>query len=145
MARIGLLMLRSGKWGDKQIVDPNWVGFMTHLWTPANELFPQSFRWGNVSGTTRWGYGAMWWVWDAPRLPRFESSGDYYGAFSAQGWGGQYIAVLPARDLVVAHKVDLEPSPGKVIGPKQYVSNEEFQTILEMILASYCGDDCKTR
>ena len=36
------------------------------------------------------GYGAHWWLWR-----------DYPGAFAAHGYEGQYIVVVPDRDLVV--------------------------------------------
>ncbi len=40
-----------------------------------------------------YGYGYQWW------LERYNS--EAIDAYSARGWGGQYIVVLPAVDLVV--------------------------------------------
>jgi CubicO group peptidase (beta-lactamase class C family) len=47
----------------------------------------------------RLGYGYLWWVWDGPL-----AAGPYLGAFTSMGSYGQYITVLPALDVVVAHK-----------------------------------------
>jgi hypothetical protein len=49
----------------------------------------------------------LWWVWDAPNWPGVVT-GPYQGAYTAMGANGQYIAVLPAMNLVLAHKVDFD-------------------------------------
>jgi len=138
MARLGLLMLRSGNWDGKQLIDPNWVKFMTTLVTPVNELFPSYFRNEAERNDWRFGFGVMWWVWDSPRLPSGLGSGNFYGSYSAMGLGGQYITVLPELDMVVAHKVDLD-----VVREENYLSNQEFRTILDMLFSSYCGKSCQ--
>jgi hypothetical protein len=43
---------------------------------------------------------------------------------------GQYITVLPAARLVIAHKVDYEKDGTPQVTP------DEFHTILQMVLAS---------
>ena len=138
MARLGLLMLRGGNWSGKQLIDSRWTAFMTTLVTPVNELFPSVFRNEAERGDWRFGYGVMWWVWDAPRLPNGISSGSFYGAYSAWGLGGQFITVLPAYDMVVAHKVDLNE-----VREENYVSTQEFRTILDMLFSSHCGKACQ--
>jgi len=137
MARLGLLMLRRGNWNGKEVIDERWVDYLTTLVTPVNELFPQAFR--NDAERNEWhfGFGVMWWVWDAPRLPRGMSSGDLYGAYTAEGLGGQYITVIPVHDMVVVHKVDIRNTPAQ-----KYVTNQEFHTILNMLFASKCGERC---
>ena len=137
MARLGLLMLRGGNWDGKQLIHPNWVNFMTTLVTPVNELFPSGFRNEAERNDWRFGYGLMWWVWDTPRLPGGIASGNFYGAYSAWGLGGQFITVLPAYDMVVAHKVDLDQ-----VREEKYVTTQEFRTILDMLFSSYCGKAC---
>src|ERR1051326_613523 len=108
MARIGLLMLRGGNWAGRQIIHPNWVTFMTTLVTPVNELFPSNFRNEAERNDWRFGFGVMWWVWDSPRLPAGMGSGGFYGAYSAMGYGGQYITVLPAYDRSEEHTSELQ-------------------------------------
>lgn len=93
MARLGYLMLRKGKWDGRQIVPERWVEKSTSVITPLSEMQPPEARNGP------WGYGYMWWVWDGPF-----NSGPFKGAFTARGAFGQFITVLPALDMVVAHK-----------------------------------------
>jgi CubicO group peptidase (beta-lactamase class C family) len=133
MARLGLLMLRHGNWNGKELIHPNWVKYMTTLVTPVTDLFPRNFREEAYGENWRWGYGAMWWVWDQPQLPRDMNNGHLYGAYCAMGTGGQYITVIPVWDMVVVHKVD----------PAKSVSNQEYYTMLQMLFASYCGDSCR--
>jgi CubicO group peptidase (beta-lactamase class C family) len=94
MARLGLLMLRQGKWRDRQIIPAEWVRRSTSVRTPLAEL--------NRNGSTeidRFGYGYLWWVWEGPL-----ATSQYQGAYTSMGSFGQYITILPALDMVVAHK-----------------------------------------
>jgi CubicO group peptidase (beta-lactamase class C family) len=77
LARIGQLYLDDGAWQGNQVVPASWVEESTasHVGTPV----------GNQ------GYGYQWWVADVDGSP----------GFLAQGYGGQLIAVVPERDLVV--------------------------------------------
>lgn len=93
MARIGELVLRKGSWNGAQIVPSDWIEMSTSAITPLEEMNPDSRRDGKV------GFGMMWWVWDGP-----EAVGAFEGALTASGFRGQYITVLPALDMVVAHK-----------------------------------------
>ena len=51
----------------------------------------------------------MWWVWDGP-----DAVGPFEGAYTGRGAIGQWITVLPALDLVVAHftSADVVVVPG---------------------------------
>ncbi len=93
MARIGELMLRDGRWNGVQLVPADWVESSTSVITPLGEMNPESRRNGSV------GFGMMWWVWDGDA-----AVGAFEGAFTAAGSFGQFITVLPALDMVVAHK-----------------------------------------
>ena len=77
-----------------------------------------------------------WWVWDAP-AGLGVLTGPYQGAYSAMGANGQYIVVLPAIDLVMAHKVDFDEDG------RREVQSHEFDAILQMVIASACTGDCK--
>jgi CubicO group peptidase (beta-lactamase class C family) len=137
LARIGLLMLRGGEWNGKRIMPDHWSEYLTDLITPARDIFPSSLRFAQTTGPSRWGFGRMWWVWDQPKLPAGISLGDFTGAFWAWGTGGQFIAVLPTHDMVVAHKVEIEgDSPGDM-------SPLEQSTILQMVIATRCKGNCK--
>ncbi len=73
MARLGYLYLRGGEWDGKQVVPATWVQSSTS---------PQI-----TAGTMAKSYGYQWWVGD--------------DMFMMQGYGGQFVYVLPAQDLVV--------------------------------------------
>ena len=107
MARIGLLMLRQGKWRGAQVVPGDWVRKITSPVTRNTEMNPVGLRNG------RWGYGCLWWVYDGPA-----AQGAYEGGYSGQGAGGQYITVLPKIKLVVAHKTNIARS--KAVASRDY-------------------------
>jgi CubicO group peptidase (beta-lactamase class C family) len=122
MARIGLLMLRDGRWRDRQIVPRVWVRMSTRLVTRHREINPVVWQWG----TGRAGYGYLWWVED-----RDDPADPLDGAYSARGAFGQFIYVIPKLDMVVAHKVVRceEGSDRNAV-----VQWEEFEKILNAIL-----------
>lgn len=126
MARIGYLMLRHGVWNDRQIVPREWVAESTSVITPVEEMNPAGRRNGPF------GYGYLWWVFDWPAL-----GPDYDGAFTGLGAYGQHILVMPALDLVVAHKTE----PGRDVS----VSHTEFLEVVAMIVQAHCGDSCTAR
>ena len=109
MARLGLLMLREGRWGARQVIPRRWVRLTTRTSTPAAEVARTS---PFVPGL---GYGYLWWT--------FESAGQWpralRGGYTASGAMGQFITVLPAIDLVVAHKTQA-PGGGNV-RPEDYL------------------------
>jgi CubicO group peptidase (beta-lactamase class C family) len=134
MARIGVLMARGCSWAGKPVFPRQWCQYITTLVTPQHDLHPSAL--GLATEARRWGYGVLWWVWDARAWPGVVS-GPYDGAYAAMGANGQYIVVLPALDLVVAHKVDFD-----VDGSRE-VRNQEFDAILQMVIASACSGPCK--
>ncbi|PYP80885.1 MAG: hypothetical protein DMD35_03525 [Gemmatimonadetes bacterium] len=85
MARLGYLLLRRGQWGAAPIVTPAWVASMSER---------------RSVGVAQWrGYmldfGRMLW-----ELPPPTGTADF-GAVAAAGVGGQWVIVVPSRDLVV--------------------------------------------
>lgn len=96
MARIGYLMLRNGKWENNQIIPKNWLNTITTPFSSFKEI--SAYR---DKDYTDFGYGYLWWAWDKPN-----DNGAFKGAYTAQGYFGQYITVLPALDLVIAHKTN---------------------------------------
>jgi CubicO group peptidase (beta-lactamase class C family) len=75
-ARFGLLYLRGGMWDGARIVPEGWVD---HARTPTFQQTPDQGR-----------YGAHWWL---------DIAGS--GSFSANGYEGQFIIIVPQRDLVL--------------------------------------------
>jgi CubicO group peptidase (beta-lactamase class C family) len=133
MARLGQLMLRHGNWNGKQVIPDDWVRYSTLLWTTFPEMNPTWLR--EYARQERWGFGLMWFVWDEPGYLNHAWAGPMQGAFIAVGSAGQYIAVLPELDMVIAHKVDLTHYTGQVT-PLQW------DAILNLTLASSCEDNC---
>ena len=139
MARVGLLMLREGRWaGGQQVVSREWARRITGLVTPLNEMNPPELRSLGTGG--RWGYGYMWWVWDAPNSP-----GPFEGAYTGMGAGGQYITVLPKLDMVIAHKTDMGQPPAQgPSGRRRNVSLAEYDSVIRMLIAARCpGGKCQ--
>ncbi len=132
MARLGLLMLRGCKWREAQVVPRAWCQRITTLVTPQRDIHPTQL--GSGAFANRWGYGLLWWVWDASE-PSGVVSGPYSGAYSAMGAYGQYITVLPTLDLVVAHKVDFDEAEAQGLTvPK--VQAHEYDAILQLVIAA---------
>jgi len=120
MARIGYLMLREGRWGEEQIISSDWVRRISSVVTPLEEMNPVRRRDGYF------GYGYMWWVWDGPR-----AVGPFEGAYTARGALGQWITVMPALDLVIAHKTNAVYS--------RTTSWGSFERFMELLLESKQG------
>lgn len=97
MARLGHLMLRNGNWNGKQILPSDWVKTITTPFTTYEEALKTKTNYFKFS------YGYLWWIWDSSFEKEF-----FRNAYSATGAFGQFITVLPALDLVVAHKTNYD-------------------------------------
>ena len=82
MAKIGYLYLGGGVWDGEQIVPTAWVEDSTRK---------------HISATLEDGYGYQWWVDDS-------------GMYLALGYAGQFIFVVPEKELVVVFTSDLSDS-----------------------------------
>jgi CubicO group peptidase (beta-lactamase class C family) len=118
MARVGYLMLREGNWNGQQVVPREWARRIVSVVTPVSAMNPTYHRNGPF------GYGYLWWVWDGDA-----AQGPFTGAFTGTGAIGQYITVLPALDLVIAHKT--RPG-GRSVSVRQYLE------LLNGVLAARC-------
>lgn len=76
-ARFGQLLLQHGNWQGRQLVDSAWIAQATSAQVNSSVL-----------GTP---YGYYFWIYPA------------YGAFAADGHGGQRIMVFPEKDLVIVY------------------------------------------
>ena len=77
LAKIGYLYLRRGLWGDQRLLSEEFV----------DAAIARQVESVNRAG---WGYGYQWW-----RLDR-----DGTEVWAGLGFGGQYLFVLPAYDLI---------------------------------------------
>jgi CubicO group peptidase (beta-lactamase class C family) len=134
MARLGELALCNGSWNGRQVVPGAWIARITSLVTPFGEM-NQSFE-GSPPTVNRWGYGYLWWVYDA-----LSASDPFAGAFTAWGVGGQYITVMPKLEMVVAHKVDTGFGQGPATSSRsKSVSPLQYDVLLRMLAAAKCAD-----
>ena len=116
LARFGLLFARGGRWGDRQIIPHGWVIESTRPYSTTS-------RGG--------GYGYMWWV---------AANGKFYpnvnlpdGTFSANGYRGHKVLVIPQWDLVIVHRVNTFEKEGSV-------STNEFGKLMKLILDARLKD-----
>lgn len=82
MAKFGQLYLNRGKWEGRQLVPEEWVEASTSVMYDFNKEEDRGFANG---------YGYKWWI---------NGETGYY-MYSAVGYGGQSINVIPDLDLVV--------------------------------------------
>ncbi len=90
MARFGLLWLRRGVWGGRQIVSPAYVKTAT---TPS------------AHGPD---YGLLWWLNTTGR----QWPGSATDSFEARGQGGNVIHIEPSKDLVVVWRWSAQSAEG---------------------------------
>ncbi len=86
-ARFGLLYLQDGVWEGRRILPEGWVAYSTEV-TP---LSPKGR------------YGAHWWLnrGEPPDSPNRIWPGLPSDAYFASGFEGQYLMVIPSRELVL--------------------------------------------
>jgi CubicO group peptidase (beta-lactamase class C family) len=114
MARFGLLMLRKGKWNGTQVIPEDWVEESTRPYSDAR-----------LYGSDAYGY--MWWVAeDGHRYKHMPGVNLREGTYSARGYGGHYIFVIPDRNMVVVHRVN-------TYIPGNFVSGRDVGTLLRLI------------
>jgi hypothetical protein len=92
-ARLGLLFLRDGAWDGRRILAQGWVDFArTPAPAPNNGCF-----------------GAHLWLNRDPGEHQFKSlPGAPSSAFLMSGSAGQYVAMLPDRDLLIVRLGELQ-------------------------------------
>lgn len=97
MARLGLLYLNDGVWEGKRILPEGWAAYVA---TPAaDQPGPRA------NGDPSPGYGAQWWLYD-------ESFGLPNGSYAARGNRGQYLMVIPERNVLVVRRGFDSNQPG---------------------------------
>jgi CubicO group peptidase (beta-lactamase class C family) len=77
LARIGYLHLRDGMWNGVRVLPAGWVANATAR--HAKAVAPG------------WDYGYQWWV----------TSREGVDVWAGRGFGGQFLLVIPARDIVL--------------------------------------------
>lgn len=80
IVKIGRLVLNGGRWGDRQLVSPGWIGEAV---TPQVHPFPDS---------PDWGFGYLWKISRCRGVP----------CLYQNGYAGQILVAFPSLDMVVA-------------------------------------------
>lgn len=96
MARIAQLMLQKGSWNGRRIISPEWIEESTRTFTPRAQMYPEKRL------DKEFDYGYLWWIF-CKEFKNYDPA-VYGGGYTATGMGGQYITVLPALNMVIAHK-----------------------------------------
>lgn len=89
LARLGLLYLNDGVWNGQRILPEGWADYVTN---PA-PVQPRP----RADGTPRPGYGAQFWLFD-------ESDGLPDGTYAAMGNRGQYLIIIPERNVLIVRR-----------------------------------------
>ncbi len=84
LARFGLLYEQNGLWNGERLLSQDWIDFVR---TPTT-----------AAGQNGISYGGQWWLVDDSRedVPK--------DAYAARGNRGQYVVVVPSRDLVIVRR-----------------------------------------
>jgi len=90
LARVGYLVLREGRWGDRQIISTAWLAAST---APIS-LRPRTF------GSHETDYGFLWWLLPLDGQGSTSEQGNVI--YTCAGARGQWLFVTPALDLVIA-------------------------------------------
>jgi CubicO group peptidase (beta-lactamase class C family) len=109
LARIGLMMLKGGMWGDRQVVPAQWIERSTTPMFDVDETRQYGYQWylGKFAFTVSTGPR-----WDRSRLEHF---------WSAIGNGGQRLFVFPGLDLVVSITAGNYDTPDQWVPPTRVI------------------------
>jgi len=100
-ARFGLLYLRDGVWDGRRVLPEGWVDYSrTPAPAPNNGV-----------------YGAHLWINGAPKEGQFEGlPGLPASAFWMAGNAGQFVVMVPTRDLVIVRLGEMQTATWKNVG-----------------------------
>lgn len=90
LARLGLLYLNDGVWNGERILPEGWAEYVA---TPAPAQPPLR----RANGAPYPGYGAQFWLYG-------ERHGMPEGSYAARGNRGQYLMIVPDRDLLIVRR-----------------------------------------
>lgn len=115
MARFGRLFLNEGKWGGKQIIPYDWLKASTRSYS---DTFIKKV-----------GFGYLCWVLTG------DAFGMKKGSYFASGLAGQKIFIIPERNTVVVHRLNIT-TPGIEMNSAQVVP---FY-LMPRIMKAYTGE-----
>jgi len=110
LARIGQLFLQDGWSGNERVLPAGWV----------EEATRRRYPWTSDAGPTNVSYGYLWWT------------DEDHDAHFAWGYGGQFVYIAPARDLVVVATTEWGQIEGRAIPAD--LSAQVLRVIVEGVL-----------
>jgi CubicO group peptidase (beta-lactamase class C family) len=118
LARIGLMTLKGGMWGDRSVVPAEWIARSTSPMVDVDEIRQYGYHWylGKFAFTVSTGPR-----WDRSRLERF---------WGAIGNGGQRLFVFPGLDLAVAITAGNYDTPDQWVPPTRVIREVVLPSIL---------------
>ncbi|WP_157388660.1 serine hydrolase domain-containing protein [Nocardia terrae] len=131
LGRLGRLMLQQGRWNDRQLVDADYIRQAT-TGTAANPGYG-FLTWLNSGDTYRGTEVPTAVAYNRPQFP-----GSPRDLFSFEGALGQFVTVIPSRDMVVIRmgiplRVDLSNPVGMLTGSGNPDNKELYQRIARAI------------
>ena len=118
MAKLGVLFLNRGRWGDQQVIPAAWVGTATAV------HYQGSSAWGPVQNVS---YGLLWWLAEAGETD----------LFMALGWGGQFVICVPVLDLVVATNASWQIDAAAADAQERAILEVVVEELLPLIPVRY--------
>jgi CubicO group peptidase (beta-lactamase class C family) len=115
LTRIGLLMLKDGRWNNTPLLSVEWIRQST---SPGSENTPF--------------YGLLWWLrYDNSGIQPSSTQLQRPSSFYADGWLGQHLIIYPAKGLV-ATRLHRMTGEGREEEHRQY----SFPSFFERVEAS---------
>lgn len=108
MAKIGQMVLDHGRWQGTSIVDSAWLALSTK----------EQVDIGEYRGNHERSYGYYWWI-----LPDWQ-------AFTAWGAGGNFILVVPSRNMLVV-MTSLPDTDDDVVGTRLEMLEELIEGLID--------------
>ncbi|MFE3193061.1 serine hydrolase domain-containing protein [Nocardia sp. NPDC059240] len=127
LGRLGRLMLQRGRWGDQQLIDASYIGQAT-TGTDANPGYG-FLTWLNSGDTYKGTEVPTANSYDRPQFP-----GSPRDLYSFEGALGQFVTVVPSRDLVIIRmgipmRVNLANPVGMLTGSGNPDNKELYERI----------------
>ncbi|MEN8161626.1 MAG: serine hydrolase [Myxococcota bacterium] len=111
-ARLGLLYLRDGVWDDRRILPEGWVDFSRTVAPVEN------------NGT----FGAHFWITAPPKEGQFQTLRPGIEAFQMSGNAGQFVVMVPERDLVVVRLGEMHTATWQLLNDQLGALIQAFPT-----------------
>lgn len=127
MAKIGQLMLQKGSWNGKQLITEDWINRLLTMTTPKDTVSKRDELPSDYP--IQFSYGMMWWLFED-----FHNNTDFEGAYTASGFGGQYITVLPKKNIVIAHKSNMDLQSMLGLSYRRFTPSWKYWQILNLLM-----------